>query len=235
MISHILYTTGQILPVKALGQLANAHGIDLLIDGAHPVGQMPLAIEESGCSFYAASGHKWLCGPCGTGLLYVRPDRLPALEPLLVSYDPGHPPGDVRTFDEGATRLNFVWTNNLHDIVGLGAALDFHLGIGPERVRARAMALTRRFRDGISQVPDLEPIGFGPAATSAPMTTLRVRGRTNKEVFRALRENGFTVKEVLDAELPEPINAVRVCTHVFNSEVQVDGLLEAFDRVMRQG
>ena len=65
------------------------------------------------------------------------------------------------------------------------------------------------------------------------MTTLRVSGQSNKEAFRQLSKVGYKVKEVLDAELPEPLNAIRVCTHVFNTEAQVDGLLGALEEMMR--
>lgn len=233
MVSHICYTNGLVMPVETLGRLARERGIHFLIDGAHPVGQMPLSIESTGCAFYAASGHKWLCAPRGTGLLYVRPDLLGALEPLLAAYDPRHVPKDVGSFDEGATRLNFVWTNNLHDIIGLGRAIDFHLDLGPERVRRRCLDLTERFRAGAASIPDLEMITVGGEARTAPMTTLKVSGADNKEVFRTLSGMGYKVKEVLDEELAQPINAIRVCTHVFNTEAQVDGLLEALDTVMR--
>jgi L-cysteine/cystine lyase len=232
MVSHVLYTNGLIMPVEALGRLAAERGLYYLIDGAHPVGQMPLQVEATGCSFYAASGHKWLCGPRGTGLLYVRPDLLERVEPLVTSYDPENVPHDVESFDRGATRLNFVWTNNLHDLMGLEAAIDFLSRIGLARVRARGLALTRRFRAGVRTIPNLRPIQVDEAR-STPVTTLRLEGRSNKQVFRALAGLGYKVKEVLDAELATPLNAIRVCTHIFNTESQVDGLLAALDEVMR--
>lgn len=226
-VSHVNYTNGLIMPVAALGRLAAERGLLYLVDGAHPVGQMPVDIEAIGCGFYAASGHKWLCGPRGTGILYVRPSLLERVQPLVVSYDFDHPPRDVRGLHGGAPRLNFAWTNNVHDLLGLEAAIDFHRDLGAARVRARCMALWRRFREGARRIAGLEAVEVGGEERSAPMLTLRVQGRPNTEVFRALKKRGITVKEVLDHELPEPINAIRVSTHVFNSESDVDALLEA--------
>lgn len=231
MVSHVLFTNGFVMPVAELAQLANRHGIYFLVDGAHPPGQMAVDVQAINCDFYAASGHKWLCGPRGTGLLYVRPSLIEKLEPLIVSYDLDDPPKDARKFNEGATRLNFAWTNNLHDMMGLDAAIAFHQELGAARVRERCAALIAHFSQAVAGVPGLEPIAL-PEARSAPMLTLRVKGKTNKEVFRALKKLAITVKEVDDHEMPEPINAIRVATHVFNSEEQLDRLVAALRQVM---
>jgi isopenicillin-N epimerase len=233
MVSHVLYTNGLIMPVERLAEVARERGVLFLVDGAHTAGQMAVDVERIGCDFYATSGHKWLCGPKGTGLLYVRPERLAELRPLLVSYDFRHVPHDVTTFDEGATRLNFVWTNDLQDVMGLEAALDFHFELGPDRVRRHDLELTRRFREGIDGVPGLRRIDVGEERRNTPMTTLEVDGPSSERIFHELRRLGYTVKQVLDEELPAPFNGVRVCTHVFNSEDQVDGLVAAFGTVMR--
>ncbi len=232
MVSHILYTNGLIMPVRRIGQLASDRGLYYLIDGAHPVGQMPVEIESTGCSFYAASAHKWLCAPKGTGFLYVRPDLLDRVEPLLTAYDPQHIPEDVRSFEAGTTRLNFVWTNNMDDIMGLEAAIDFHQEIGAKRVQQRCLDLTRQFRRGLAGMPGLEMIEIAPESRSCPMTTFKLLQGSNKQAFRDLKALGYTTKEVFDSELPEPINALRVCTHIFNSEAQVDGLLAAIEQTV---
>lgn len=231
MVSHVVYTNGLLLPVNALGKLAQRRGLYFLVDGAHPLGQMPIDVQAMECDFYAASGHKWLCAPRGTGLLYVRPSLLERLEPLFVSYDYGHIPKDARAFHAGAMRLNFTWTNNIHDWMGLETAIDFHQALGPARVRERCLSLTRRFERGLRDVPNVEPLPIA-SPRDTPMLTFKVRGRSNTEAFRALKSLGITVKEVADAELPEPINALRVATHVFNTEEQVDRLLEGLRKVM---
>ncbi len=72
-VTHASNVTGAIQPVAAIGQLANAHGIQYLIDGAQALGGMPVDVKKLGCSFYAFPGHKSLLGPQGTGGLYIRP------------------------------------------------------------------------------------------------------------------------------------------------------------------
>ena len=77
---HITTSTGQILPVKRIGELAAAHKLWYFVDGAQAAGMLPMNVHEIGCHAYATSGHKWLLGPKGTGLLYVREDALDLID-----------------------------------------------------------------------------------------------------------------------------------------------------------
>ena len=78
---HINYTNGLRMPVKELCDLARQHGIMTLVDGAHAPGMLIFDLHELGCDFYAGSLHKWLCGPPGTGVLYLRKDMQHRLWP----------------------------------------------------------------------------------------------------------------------------------------------------------
>jgi selenocysteine lyase/cysteine desulfurase len=228
MVSHALFSTGLVLPVEKIAEITRRRDIIFVVDGAHPPGMMPVDIRRIGCDFYTASGHKWLLGPRGTGILYVAEPHIKRLKRFTSAYDENHVPADVGSWDADARRLNFVWTNNIHDLLGLGAAIDFHNEIGAERAHARCMSLIRRFNEAAVDLPGLSLVSTFEDDMASPMATLRVKGTTNKEVFRRLRANdGITVKEVSDFELPEPLNAIRVATHVFNSPEQVDRLVEA--------
>jgi selenocysteine lyase/cysteine desulfurase len=233
LVSHILYSTGFLMPVQRISEIARRRRILYLIDGAHPVGIMPVDVKQIGCDFYAASGHKWLCGPRGTGLLYVRKDHLHHMRRFLSAYPASHVPDDVKGIDAQTSRLNFAWTNNLHDILGLGAAIDFHTRIGAERVLARDLDLISRFKRSVLDIPNVELISTFEGAMASPMATVRIIGKSNKEVFRRLRsEHRITVKETLDSELPVPLNSIRVSTHIYNTPAQVDGLISALREVM---
>lgn len=232
-VSHILYSTGLVMPVKEIGQIARRKGILYLVDGAHPVGMKPVNVKEIGCDFYAASGHKWLCGPRGTGLLYVKKEHLKRLRRFIHAYPEHHVPADVGTIDTQVSRLNFAWTTNLHDILGLGAAIDFHQQIGAERVHAYNMALINRFKRAVVEVPNLQLISTFDGPLASPMATVRIIGKSNKQVFKRLRDEWrITVKEVADAELPQPLNAIRVSPHIYNTAAQVDELIAALRHIM---
>jgi L-cysteine/cystine lyase len=104
-VSHVLWTTGLVLPLGEIAAAAAAVGATVLADGAQAAGAIPLDMAATGADFYAASGQKWLMGPQGTGALWVHPRRLDELRPATPSYftyDGGH----VGTLRPGAARFD---------------------------------------------------------------------------------------------------------------------------------
>ncbi|MBI4469160.1 MAG: aminotransferase class V-fold PLP-dependent enzyme [Acidobacteria bacterium] len=224
-VSHILYTTGMKMPVKALAEWAHARKALLMVDGAHPVGLMPVDVRDIGCDFYVASGQKWLCGPPGTGLLYARAEHLERLEPFIIA--------DTKVVSRAdAQRINYVWTDNVSGIVGLGAAIDFHTKIGAARVLEHDLGLIRRFNQQVTRLPEIEFLSPIEDAFRTPMTALRSRRLKNTVVFQRLKARKITVKEVVDDHLHVPMNAFRVATHIFNSDEQIDRLVETMREVL---
>lgn len=136
--SHVSWVGGEVVDVPALV----ATGVPVLLDAAQSLGAVPVDVQALGCDFYAASGQKWLCGPEGSGCLYVRPDRL---EELLVPW-PGYTsmadPRDALESDwaEGAARLDHGFPAGLRSAWAL-ASLGVFEAAGWEWVHARAASL----------------------------------------------------------------------------------------------
>lgn len=137
---HMTNTNGMILPVKEVSELAHSKNILVCVDGAQAVGMFKFNMKELGCDFYSASGHKWLFGPKGTGILYASEENMGLLRPLLVSTDWTRT--DIRMFEDYNTR-------NLPEFLGLGAAIEFNNMIGQERKEERIYSLKRYFRSFI--------------------------------------------------------------------------------------
>src|SRR5438876_135129 len=106
LFSHITSTTGLILPVKEICQVARQRGILTHVDGAHAIGQIPLDLHDLGCDFYTSSPHKWLLAPKGTGTLYVRSEMLARLWVNIASRD-------WRDYSLKAYRFSNFGTSNL--------------------------------------------------------------------------------------------------------------------------
>ncbi|HEY3765262.1 MAG TPA: aminotransferase class V-fold PLP-dependent enzyme [Gaiellales bacterium] len=104
-LSHVLWTTGLVLPLAEIAAAAHAVGATLLVDGAQSGGAIPLDMRASGADFYAASGQKWLLGPQGTGVLWVHPDRYDMLRPAMPSYFT-YADGHVGPFRAGGARYD---------------------------------------------------------------------------------------------------------------------------------
>jgi isopenicillin-N epimerase len=101
LIDHITAPTALIVPLKALVPVLQEKGIQVLVDGAHAPGNIPVDILDINPDYYTANCHKWLCAPKGAAFLYVRPDRQQQIDPLTISLAAGHD----KTFEE-----KFYWT-----------------------------------------------------------------------------------------------------------------------------
>jgi len=130
LMSHIINITGQILPVKKICDLARSKngGIPVVVDGAHALAHFQFKLSDLGCDYYGVSLHKWLFAPHGTGLLYVRRDKIKGLWPMQPSEEKLDT--DIRKFEE-------IGTHPAANTLAIAEALAFHAGIGPERKFAR--------------------------------------------------------------------------------------------------
>jgi selenocysteine lyase/cysteine desulfurase len=120
--------TGQILPIADITSMAHRHGIPVLVDGAQTFGHVPCTAADLGCDFFATSLHKWMMGPQGTGMLFVRKNRIADLWSLMPAE--ADQKDNIRKFED-------VGTQPPAPFLALGEALSFHRSIGVARKAAR--------------------------------------------------------------------------------------------------
>lgn len=211
-VSHLITTTGLRVPVAGIAALARERGALCVVDGAQALGHVQVDVRAIGCHAYAASGHKWLLGPKGTGLLYVSKDAEDRIQPIQ---------------REGGRRFVAESTGmgSLPLVAGLGAAIEAMQERGMDAVERRIMTLRERVYRGLEGLPALAlasppsgPLGSGLVAArlppGIPSDVLRDRLRVKHRVMVKMVERRW-------------FNGIRISAHVFNTDADVDAALEA--------
>lgn len=148
LLSHITYTTGQVFPVRRICDLAHSHGIEVVVDGAHAVGQLDFDISELNCDYYGTSLHKWLSAPKGTGLLYMKREHIEKIEPIYGVYT-------SRRFNARTSMRKYesVGTVSYAPYLAIGEAIAFHNAIGPKRKEERLRYLKNHWAERLGKHP----------------------------------------------------------------------------------
>jgi len=148
LVSHQINLTGQILPVKKVCDMARARGIETIVDGAHSFAQFDFKREDLGCDYFGTSLHKWIYAPKGTGMLYVRKEKIPKVWALMASE--GQNKNDIRKYEE-------IGTHSAAMRLAIGEAILFHNAIGGKRKEERLRYLSRYWMNNLKSIPK---IGF---------------------------------------------------------------------------
>jgi selenocysteine lyase/cysteine desulfurase len=148
LISHQINLTGQILPVRKICDMARARGIETIVDGAHSFAQFDFKRDDLGCDYFGTSLHKWIFAPKGTGMLYVRKEKIPKVWPLMASEDRQR--NDIRKYEE-------IGTHSAAMRLAIGEAIMFHNAIGGQRKEERLRYLSRYWMNNLKAIPK---VGF---------------------------------------------------------------------------
>lgn len=224
-VSHVLYNTGAVMPIRQLAEMAHDRGARIVADGYHAVGVLPVNVKDLGVDFYVGGTLKWLLGGPGLTFIYVREELIPELQPTITGWFSS---ADQFAFNP----LDLVWPDTA-DRLELGtpsvgtayagvAGMDMILEAGPERIYRRLRDLTDRV------VARAHQSGYG---IRSPLRSETRGGIVMLEVARpqdtvaALMEGGFTVDY-------RP-GLVRVSPHFYNTLDDVDRFMDALDDVQR--
>jgi len=233
-LSHVSYATGGVLAVRAMADAAHAAGAAVVVDGAQGAGALPVQPEMLGADLYTVSGQKWLCGPEGTGALWVAPGWEERLQPGAVGYM------GIRDLDgeghylpaAGARRLE-VGMAFRPGLAGWVAALQWLEGLGWAEIFARTRALAARARGALAALPGVEVLtpaeAGGPAQVHAGLVSFRVPGPPPEQAAALLRERGYFLRTVPGWD------ALRASCGFFLLDSEIDGLAAAVGALPRAG
>lgn len=213
-ITHIINWNGQILPVRKIADEAHKRGIEVLVDGAHSFAHFNFKLPDLHCDYFASSLHKWLYAPIGSGMLYVKKDKIKNIYPLFASDKPLEE--DIRKFEHLGTRPFFIEQ-------AIGKAVEFHEMIGSERKEKRLHYLKNYWMEKVKDIPKVKlHTSFDPKWGCA-IGMVSIEGKKPGELDSFLF-NHYKIHTV-GIEW-ENIHGVRVTPNVYTTSKTLDILVE---------
>lgn len=223
LISHVINITGQITPVKAVCDLANSKGIEVIVDGAHSFAHFDFKQKDLGCDYYGTSLHKWLFAPKGTGLLYVKRDKIEKIWPLMAAEK--KQATDIRKYEE-------IGTHSAAPRLAIGEAIIFHNGIGAKRKEERLRYLSRYWMNKLKNLPNVRfHTSFEPNQSC---------GIANIEIIdvdpAALTGYLMSAHKIFTtAIIHDEFKGIRITPNVYTTLKELDRFCEVMETVAKKG
>lgn len=233
VISHISYTTGAVLPVKEIVAMAHSHDVLVAVDAAQSFGSLPLDMEDLGADFYACPGQKWICGPEGTGSLYVRPSSIGEIEQTFgggMQWGSLDYYGASFTPAAGAGRFD-VGSYNLSLLVGQKVSTEWIRDeVGLEWAYRRIKRLGEYAHKTLSAMKGITVVT--PEEHMAGLVAFTVDGITPADLKnRLLADHNVTIRDV-NKYINNP-DALRLATGFYNTEEDLDRMTAGIKAIQK--
>lgn len=220
LLTHVNNKSGLIHPVRAIADLARARGVDTIVDAAHSFGHVPLALPDLGSPFIGVNLHKWVGCPVGVAALYIRKDRLDAI-------DRAH--GDQGALDRIDSRIH-TGTTDFAAVMTVPDALDFQDSIGVARKSARLRYLRDSWAKPARTIPGVDVLTPDDPTLVGALTSFRIRGNgdraANAAIARTLADE-FGIFTVARSGLAKG-DCIRVTPSLYNTPADGAKLVAAF-------
>ena len=221
LLTHVSNKTGLVVPSAALTALARSRGADTIVDAAHAIGQLNIAIPDIGSDFVGFNLHKWIGAPLGGAAFYIKKTRLADVDPAMG--------------EEGNSIDSRVHTGtmNFGAVLTIPAALDFHLAVGPAQKAARLRYLRDRWVRAVRELPHVQVLTPDEPGMSAGITSFRLRGRTSAADNDRIVETLLAKHGIFTRRSPgvQSGNCIRVTPALYSRLADVDRLADAIKQL----
>ena len=226
-LSHALYNTGSILPVKEIGKIIQEK-TSFFIDAAQTIGCIgDIDVSKIKCDFMSFNGSKWLCGPMGTGLFYCNRKSSELLKPQTIGGE------SAIIYDE--TKLAFkempdkfqTGFRNYVGIVGLESSVNYLLKFGLKNIHKKNQYLSNLFREELSKIKNIVLYGPKNPNNRTSIVSFNIKGINSQELVDKLEKQNIilAVREILDTKI------VRASPHFFNTESEILQVIDAIKKL----
>jgi selenocysteine lyase/cysteine desulfurase len=215
MVCHMVNITGQILPIRKIVDMAHSRGVEVMVDGAHAFSHIDFKMADLGCDYYGTSLHKWLSAPLGSGMLYVKKNKIDGIWPLLAERD--LEPNDMR-------RLNHTGTHPVHVDLGILNAIEYQNTLGLARKEARLRFLQHYWTSRVRDVPRV--LVNTPADTSrhAGIGNVGIEGIEPSDLAKTLMDK----HAIFTVAINRPgVRGLRITPNVYTTTDELDVFVDA--------
>jgi len=213
-VTHMINWTGNIVPVKDIADMAHSKGCEVIVDAAHSFAQIDFKLEDTGADYLATSLHKWLGAPFGSGLLYIRKEKIKKVWALLSAPNPDS--DDIRKFENLGTR-------NMASEMAIGAAIDFHNVIGTKRKEARLRYLKNYWYEKAVKLKGAVATTSLKPEYSCGLANIGFEGWKANEIEAKLFEKQ---KIHTSSIIIEKVNGIRVTPNVYTNLYDLNQLIK---------
>ncbi len=215
MVCHMINITGQILPVRKICDMAHKRGVQVMVDGAHSFAHFRFKIPDLNCDYFGSSLHKWLSVPLGSGILYVRKDKIGNVWPLIAE-------GDRKADD--ISRLNHIGTHPAHTDLTIVDAIDFYNIIGAERKESRLRFLQNYWTSKVRDLPNVLLNTPADPVRSCGIANVGIRDMKPSDMGDIL----FSKYKIYTAPIDGAgVRGCRITPNVYTSTADLDVLVKA--------
>jgi selenocysteine lyase/cysteine desulfurase len=223
LVSHMINISGQILPVKKIGEMAHAKGVQVIVDGAHAFAHFKFTIDELGCDYYAAALHKWLSTPLGAGMLYVRKGNASKVWPLLA---------DGEKDKNKITRLNHTGTHPVHTDLTINDSIDYYEMIGAERKEARLRFLQNYWTTKVRNLHKIVVNTPADPLRSCAIANVGIDGIDPADLAKRLLKEHQIFTVAIDYA---NVRGCRICPNLYTTTKELDHLINALKQLAANG